>query len=438
MGKNILALGAGLVARPLVHYLLEKTKHKVVCASRTVSKAEDLVRGYARGSAKPLNIEDKASLEALIKDCDIAISLVPYIHHVTVAELCIKHKKHLVTTSYISPAMRALDKAARDAGILILNEIGLDPGIDHMSAMRIIDHVKKHGGKVTSFRSYCGGLPAPDANDNCMGYKFSWSPRGVLLAGRNNAKYLEDGKIMEIPGPELFKHHWYLNVPGYWPFEAYPNRDSLPYREQYGLHDVRTMFRGTLRNPGWCRFWYKMAKLGWLDDSPRTDLPGKTWAQILRPMVPGKGDLLEDLGKHWDVTPDSDEIKRIKWLGLAGDEKVPSAPNLLDTLCAHLIKKLELKEGERDMVVLFHEFEAEYPKKKEYITSTLVDFGVPKGDSAMSRTVSLPAAIAVRHILAGDFSMAGVHAPVVPEIYNPVLDELEELKIKCVEEYHRR
>ena len=437
MGKKVLVLGAGLVARPLVHYLLERTDYQIVCASRTVGKAEELIKGYSRGKAVPLNVTDLASLEELIKDSDLAISLVPYIHHVAIARLCIKNKKHMVTTSYVSDAMKALHIEAEKAGIMILNEIGLDPGIDHMSAMRVIDKVVKHGGKVTSFKSFCGGLPAPEANDNPMGYKFSWSPLGVLMAGRNAAKYMKDGKIVDIPGPELFSNHWSLEVPGQGMFEAYPNRNSMPYQDLYGLKDVKNMFRGTLRNPGWCAFWYKMAHLGWLNDTPRTDLKGKKWSEILRSMVPGNGNLPDDLCKHWKVTRTSDEIKRIEWLGLAADVVVPEGPkHLLELLCEHLIKKLEFKPGERDMIVLFHDFSAEYPGKRERITSILVDYGIPNGDSAMSRTVSLPAAISVRLMLEGKFGrIKGVQIPIMPELYNPVLDELETLKIKCVENF---
>lgn len=438
MGKKILVLGAGLVSKPLVQYLLEKTEHEVVCASRTVSKAADLVRGHQRGSAVALNVSDTAALEELVKSCDLAVSLLPYTHHVTVAEFCLKHRRHLVTTSYVSPAMRALDAKAKEAGVCLLNEIGLDPGIDHMSAMRVINEVAKKGGKVVSFRSYCGGLPAPEANDNPLGYKFSWSPRGVLMAGRNAAKYLDDGTLLEIPGPELFKHYWYINVPGCGPFEAYPNRDSMPFMETYGLQSARTMFRGTLRNPGWCQFLYKMAGLGWLNEEPRTDLAGKTWANVLRGMVPGSGDLIADLCTHWGVPIDADPIKKIKWLGLTSDDPVPDGPNnLLDLLCAHLMKKLELRPGERDMIILYHEFEAEYADgKRQQITSTLVDFGVPHADSAMSRTVSLPAAIAVRHILAGSITLTGVHTPVLEPLYSPVLTELESLGITCKEVWH--
>jgi len=437
MAKKILVLGAGLVARPLVHYLLEIPDYTVICADLAVDKAEELIKGYSRGRAKPLNVTDKAALETLIKDCEIAVSLVPYTYHVSIAELCVKHKKQMVTASYVSDAMKALDGAAKQAGILILNEMGLDPGIDHMSAMRIIHHVEKNGGKVTSFRSFCGGLPAPEANTNPMGYKFSWSPRGVLMAGRNAAKYLENDTIIEIPGPDLFKHNWLQKVPGQGMFEAYPNRNSMPYIDLYGLHDAKTMFRGTLRYPGWCGFWYQMARFGWISDAPRTDLEEKNWSQITRMLTPGSGKLIDDVCKEWKVKKNSDEVKRLEWLGLLGDEKVPSGiNNLLDLLCEHLQKKLVFLPEERDMIVLYHEFIGTYPNKTEKITSTLVDYGIPNGESAMSRTVSLPAAIAVRHILEGKFgNLKGVHIPVVPDIYHPVLDELETLKIKCVEAF---
>ena len=210
--KQILLLGAGLVSRPLVRYLLDQPDFHVKIASRTVSKADALIDGHPRGSTQAWLVDDTATLEEMIKGVDIAISLLPAAYHVTVAQLCIKHKKHMVTTSYVSPEMNALDGQAKAAGVMVLNEIGVDPGIDHMSAMKIIHEVQAKGGKVTSFRSYCGGLPAPEANDNPLGYKFSWSPRAVLLAGRNDGRYLENGKEVYVPGPDLFTHNWPMNV----------------------------------------------------------------------------------------------------------------------------------------------------------------------------------------------------------------------------------
>ncbi len=246
--KKILVLGAGLVARPPIRYLLDQPGFSVTVASRTRSKAEQLIEGRPNGTAMAFDVSDLDRLEELIPQHDLAISLLPYTHHVTVARSCLAHGKHMVTTSYVSDAMRALDGEARAAGLLFLNEIGLDPGIDHMSAMKIIHSVQKAGGAIVSFKSYCGGLPAPEANDNPLGYKFSWAPRGVLLAARNAAKYRKDGRLVEVPGPELFTDCHLLDLGDELAragcpresgvFEAYPNRDSLSYIETYGLADA--------------------------------------------------------------------------------------------------------------------------------------------------------------------------------------------------------
>jgi saccharopine dehydrogenase-like NADP-dependent oxidoreductase len=293
--KKILILGAGLVSRPMVRYLLDVPDFEVTVASRTVSKAQELVGAHQRGRALALNVDDDAALGRLVSESDLAVSLLPYTYHVKVANHCLKHRKPLVTTSYVSDAMRALDGQAKAAGVILLNEIGLDPGIDHMSAMKIIHDVQKAGGKVASFMSYCGGLPAPEANDNPLGYKFSWSPKGVVMAGRNDARYLKDGKEVFIPGPELFGNRWPLKVADGYEFEAYPNRNSLPYIETYGLKGVGTMLRGTLRNPGWCATLKAIADLGVLkDDSVKTGIAGLSPAGWLRGYVPGSGALRKD------------------------------------------------------------------------------------------------------------------------------------------------
>ncbi len=198
---------------------------------------------------------------------------MPYVYHPKVAALCVKHKKHMVTTSYVKDQMRALDGAAKEAGVILLNEIGVDPGIDHMSAMKVIHEVERKGGRISSFVSWCGGLPAPDANDNPFGYKFSWSPKGVLLAGKNPSRFQKEGRIVEIPGEELFDNYWPVQIPGLGEFEGYPNRDSLPYADTYGIRPSDWMFRGTLRNPGWCRTLKTISAMGLLDDTPLADLP---------------------------------------------------------------------------------------------------------------------------------------------------------------------
>ena len=434
--SRILVLGAGLVARPLVQYLLDQPDFQVTVASRTVEKARALIGDRPNGRALAFDIErEPERLDDLVAQADLAVSMLPYIHHLQVAHACLRHRRHLVTTSYVKDEMRALDGAARQAGVLFLNEIGLDPGIDHMSAMRVIDRVHAGGGRVVSFRSYCGGLPAPEANTNPFGYKFSWSPRGVLLAGRNDARYLEDGRVVEVPNRRLFATRHTVPVEGVGDLEAYPNRDSLPYIQLYGIPEARTMYRGTLRYPGWCETWQKFVELGLLDLTEREDLAGMTYRQLLAHRIgrPETSDLRRDLAIHLNIPADSPILDRFEWLGLLSDDPLPPERTILDVLAVRMQEKLQYAPGERDMVVLLHDFVAEYPDRRERIRSWLVDFGIPHGDTAMARTVGLPAAIATRLILQGVIRLTGVHIPVLPEIYRPVLAELEERGIRVQE-----
>lgn len=437
--RKVLVLGAGLVTRPLVRYLLNTPDFAVTVASRTVSKAEALIGGHKNGTAIPLLAKDTAKMEKLISEHDLAVSLLPAPLHPVVAELCIKHKKQMVTTSYVSPKMRELDGPARNAGVMILNEIGVDPGIDHMSAMRIIDDVRGRGGKVVSFRSYCGGLPAPEANDNPFGYKFSWSPRAVCTAGKNNALYQEDGKRVTVPGVDLFTYTHPVKVEGVGQLEAYPNRDSLSYIDVYGLQGIQTMFRGTFRYPGWCETLKKIVDLGLLDETPKTWKAGTTLGQFTAELVTdtGPGSLRERLARQLKIEPASAILDRLEWLGMFSDEPLGitgEESTTLDQLAAQLLKRMSYKPGERDMIVLLHQFRSEFPGGGvEETTSTLIDYGQPNGDSSMARTVSLPAAVATKLILTGQIKETGVHVPVLPDIYNPVLDELEKLSIKCIE-----
>jgi len=433
--KKVLVLGAGLVSRPLVQYLLDVEGYSVTVASRTVSKAEVLVGKHPRGTALPLNVTDAAKLSGLVADHDLTISLLPYIHHVMVAKLCLQFGKHLVTTSYVSDPMKALDGEARKKGVLFLNEIGLDPGIDHMSAMKIIHAAQKAGGEIAGFSSYCGGLPAPEANDNPFGYKFSWSPKAVLMAGGNAAKCLRDGKVHDIPGPELFDNYWPVHIEGQPEFDGYPNRNSMPYRELYGIDSTKTMFRGTLRYKGWCATLRKMVQLGIVNDNPRNDLAGLSFAQLTGKLIgkPGSTAIKKDTAKFLGLDESSFIISNLEWLGLFGNDPLPAGNSVMDVIAARMLSLMSYRPNERDMIVLHHEFNISYPKRRERMTSTLVDYGIPGGDSAMARTVSLPAAIGTRLILDGRIRLTGVHAPVVPEVYEPVLAELERLEIKCVE-----
>ena len=431
--KKILVLGAGMVSRPLVRYLLEQPDCFVTMASRTVSKAEKIINNHPSGKAQALNVSDDAKVEQLVSESDVVVSLLPYMYHVKVAEMCIKHGKHMVTTSYVSDAMTALEKRAKDAGILILNECGLDPGIDHMSAMRIIHDVETNGGRIISFRSTTGALPSHEANNNPFGYKFSWAPRGVLLASCNSARWLEDGKEISIPGEQLFENYTFQDVPGVGTFENYPNRDSVPYKDIYGLKDAKTVYRGTFRMTGWCETLRNIVVLGWLSENPIKDFSGRTYGNLTRHLIGAGSDdnLPKTTAKFLGLKQYSTVIKRLEWLGLFSDEPLPEdRNNPLDYLNVLTLNKMSLDKHERDMVVMHHEFITDYSSKKEYITSTLVDYGIPNGDSSVSRTVALPAAIAVKMILHGDINMTGVHIPIIPKIYNPILDELEQMDIK--------
>jgi saccharopine dehydrogenase-like NADP-dependent oxidoreductase len=439
--KRVLVLGAGLVSRPMVRYLLDVPDFEVTVATRTVSKAQELVAAHPRGKAIALLVDDEAALGRLVGESDLAVSLLPYTYHVKVANHCLKCRKPLVTTSYVSDAMRALDAQAKAAGVIFLNEIGLDPGIDHMSAIKIIHDVQKAGGKVASFMSYCGGLPAPEANDNPLGYKFSWSPKGVVMAGRNDARYLKDGKEVFVPGADLFGHRWPLKVQDGYEFEAYPNRNSLPYIETYGLQGVRTMLRGTLRNFGWCETLKAIADLGVLkDDSVKTGISGLTPATWLRGYAPGAGSLRKDVAAKLGLKESDPVLDRFAWLGLFDEKPIDlQQGSNLDILAKQMLDRMTFKPRERDMVVLHHEFIADFPATRNSqpathnIYSTLIAFGEPGGASAMARTVSLPAAIGVRMILHGELELTGVQIPVVPEIYEPVLAELTRLGIECKE-----
>ena len=434
--KKVLVLGAGLVTRPHVRYLLDVPDFQVTVASRTVSKAETLINGHPRGVAVALDVSNAAELAGLIRQTDIAVSMLPYAYHPTVAALCVKHRKHMVTTSYVKDQMRALDILAKEAGIILLNEIGVDPGIDHMSAMKVIHHVERTGGKIASFVSWTGGLPAPEASDNPFGYKFSWSPKGVLLAGRNPARFQRNGKLTEVPGEELFDNYWPVHIEGLGEFEGYPNRDSMPYTDTYSIEPTDWMFRGTLRNVGWCVTLKKLAEMGYFDDAPMVDPPGtfREFTSYLLDTSPDT-DLVQFLAGRWGMCQDSKPITDMEWLGLFSDDPLPAGKNTPIDIMAELMQsKMAYQPGERDMIVMQHEFVAEYPDRKEAITATMIDYGIPNGDTSMARTVGLPAAIAVRLILHGEFSgLTGVHVPVIPEIYEPVLLELAELGIGLTE-----
>ena len=426
--KTVLVLGAGFVAGPLVRYFLEISEVMVRVADVESSKAQVLIASHPRGKALSLDLQNEEALKKEIAGADLVVSLVPYGFHPTVARHCIALRKNLVTTSYASDALKSLDADARRAGITLLNEVGLDPGIDHMEAMRVIDEIKARGGTVLGFTSYCGGLPAPDDNTNPWGYKFSWSPRGVLLAGKNAARYLKDGQEVDVPGPDLFAHYEMVTIQGLGVFEGYANRDSVPYAALYGIPETRTMFRGTLRYPGWCATLKKIGEVGLLDLTER-DLKGTTYAGFLKYLagLASAADLRTALSEKLAVPAESGIIDRWGWLGLFSEEPIPMARgSALDVLEHLMLRKLFYADGERDMIVLRHTFRYAGPDGREHsVTSTLIDYGIPGGDSSMARTVGLPAAAGARLLLEGKIGRKGVCLPIYPEIYGPILRELK-------------
>jgi len=426
--KRVLVLGAGLVSRPLVRDLLRSSDLRLTVGDLDREKAARVLSGHERGVAVALSSDDDAGLARHVGDADLVVSLLPFTLHVKVANVAIAHRVPVITTSYVSPEMRALDRAARDAGILVLNEMGLDPGLDHMSAMRVIRAIRDEGCRLVSFRSCCGGLPAPEANTNPWGYKFSWSPRGVLAAGRNAARWLEDGRIVDVPGAELFTRVAPYDVPELGRLEVYPNRNAIDYVALYGIDGVQTMFRGTLRYPGWCETLAAVARLGLLDDTARAWRAGTTYGEFMEAFAaPGSGPVAARVAATLGVPRDHAVMRRLEWAGLFSARPLGAttvAP--IDALSTLLADVMAYADGERDMIVLRHEFGLTDPAGRPSLrTSTLVAFGELEGDSAMARMVSLPAAAAARLILDGRITSTGVRIPVDPEVFEPVLAALE-------------
>jgi saccharopine dehydrogenase-like NADP-dependent oxidoreductase len=433
--SKVLLLGAGMVAKPLAEYILNNNIELTI-ASRTVAKADLLIGNHKNGKAVSWNIDDLKNLEKLVSTHDIVISLLPYTHHVTVAKLCIQYKKNMVTTSYVSPEMKALDTEARKAGIILLNEIGVDPGFDHMTAMRIIDKVKSGGGKIKEFYSLCGALAAPEEADNPFRYKFSWSPKGVIMAGNNNAKYLKKGEIVEIPTKDLFKNPLKIDFPGVGPMEVYPNRDSLTYIKIYNISEVETMYRGTFRYPNWCKIMDIMKTLGLMSTEIQS-FEGKTYKEIVAEKIDVyPKNVKEKVVGKLNLELHGPAIDAIDWLGYFSNEKVPIAKGSSFDITADLmLKKMMLPEGARDMVIMQHTFLIEKENgEKEMIKSRLLDFATAT-DTSIARTVALPAAIAVKMILNGEITDKGVQIPIAKTIYEPVLNELEKSGISMVEEW---
>ncbi|KAG0132767.1 Saccharopine dehydrogenase [Tuber indicum] len=444
--SKVLLLGSGFVAGPCLG-VLSDSGVAVTVACRHIKAAEELAKGVKHASAISLDINNTDALEAAVAKHDLVISLVPYVCHPQVIKAAIKERKNVVTTSYVSPAMMELNQGAKDAGITVMNEIGLDPGIDHLYAIKTIEDVHSKGGKILSFLSYCGGLPAPEASGNPLGYKFSWSSRGVLLALRNSAKYYKNGKVEEIDGTRLMETAKpYLIYPGF-AFVAYPNRDSTVYKERYAIPEAQTVIRGTLRYQGFPEFVRTLVDTGFLSDEPLAFLkPSDTplpWKTALAKILGSSSEKEEDL--IWAISSkskfrDNEEKERIingmRWLGMFSEVKIIPRGNPLDTLCATLEEKMQYGPGERDMVMLQHKFGIEFADgSKETRTSTLIEYGERVGYTSMARLVGIPCAVAAKLVLDGTISDKGILAPVTEKLCDPLRKELKDAHgIECIEE----
>ncbi|MFP4555831.1 MAG: saccharopine dehydrogenase C-terminal domain-containing protein [Bacteroidales bacterium] len=435
--KRVLILGAGMVSKPMVTYLLDKGFIATLC-DRDVSKAEEIINGHANGIALAFDVNNEEVLSDLVNKNDITVSLLPWIFHPLVARYCLKHKKNMVTTSYVKPEMKAMDKQAKDADVIFLNEIGLDPGIDHMSAMRIIDQIHEKGGKVEEFYSFCGALVAPEVEKNPFNYKFTWAPKGVIMAGNNNGKYLKGGKVVEVPTEDLFKNPIKIQCQNAGQLEVYPNRDSLPYIDLYGIPEVKTMMRGTFRNSKWCEVLDAMKRVNLLSCN-QMNLSGMTFADMMAKLINSSSstNIKQQVASYLGTKVNSNPMAAMDWLGLFSSKPINRTEDSpFEVVSDIMIDKMMIKEDERDMVVMQHTFLAKYPDgKQEVIRSRMLDFGTLKNDTSISRTVALPAAVSVEMILEGNISAKGVHIPVIPEIYNPILNALENLDIKMDEEF---
>lgn len=434
--KKILLLGSGFVARPCAEYIVRRPENELTIACRTLTSAQALGAELPNTTPISLDVNNEEALNKAVAEHDLVISLIPYTYHAQVIKAAIKSKTHVVTTSYVSPAMRELNQAAKDAGIVVFNEIGLDPGIDHLYAVKTIDEVHAKGGKIKKFLSYCGGLPAPECSDNPLGYKFSWSSRGVLLALLNNASFYDASQVVNVTGTELMAHAKPYYITPAFAFVAYPNRDSTPFKEWYGIPEAETVVRGTLRYQGFPEFIKALVDIGFLNAEEKGWLKeGEIkWREVTKRAVGAESNeesVLVEKIKSIAKFPNESEAARIisglRWIGLFSDDVAEvRAGNLLDTLCARLEGLMKYEAGERDLVMLQHKFYVEWADGSEQIlTSTLEAYGSPKGHSAMALTVGLPCGIATQLVLDGVLNKPGVQAPYSKDVCDPLREALE-------------
>jgi saccharopine dehydrogenase-like NADP-dependent oxidoreductase len=425
---NILLLGAGFVTGPLVEYL-HKKNHHITIGSQFLYEAEELVAGRENLTPLQVNVTNDEELHSLVKKADLVISFVPFQFHVSVAKVCVAEKTSMVTASYTHEDMWKLDEAAKEAGITLLNEIGVDPGIDHMTAMQVIDEAHERGDKVEALVSWCGGIPAPEANNNPLGYKFSWSPMAVLSAVSNDAKYLRSGSVKSISGKDLLGSMRDVTFTKELELRGYANRDSLGYKEEYNIPEVQTLLRGTLRYSGFGAVIDTANKIGLLSVKEFGDNKPETWSQLMS-LISGVS--VNDLESK--LTDNQAMNENFKWLGCLSSSKI-NGNSPIQAFCSLLTEKLKYENDEQDMIAMQHRLVlVDKAGKKTFHRSTMIEKGDKGGFTAMAKTVGYPAAIAADLILSGQITRKGVCIPVTKDIYLPVLAELEKLNIKMTEQ----
>lgn len=440
--KTLLILGAGLSSSSLIRYVLKQAEQfnwSVRITDQNIETVQAKINGHPNGVPLNFNALDAAQRRPEIEQADLVISMLPARFHIDVAKDCIDLKTNLITPSYISKEMKALDDAAKNAGITIMNEIGVDPGIDHMSAMKIIDEIKEKGGYLESFKSFCGGLIAPESDNNPWNYKFTWNPRNVVLAGAGGAAcFIRNNRYKYIPYSRLFARLDHLSVEGYGDFTGYPNRDSLSYRSIYGLDNIPTIYRGTLRRPEFCEAWSVFVELGMTDDTySMVDMEVCSPRMFLNAFLPYHP--VKSVEQKFKEFLREDRLylySKFEWLGLFDEElslksETPTPAQLLQII---LERKWVLEKGDKDMLVMIHEFEYKLEDQLYKLTSSMVNIGEDQVYTSMANTVGLPVGICSKLILNGQITDKGVLLPVKKSIYEPILNELETYDIRFIEE----
>ncbi|ENA1794942.1 saccharopine dehydrogenase NADP-binding domain-containing protein [Flavobacterium psychrophilum] len=436
--RNVLIIGAGRSASSLIKYLLDKSETEnlhLTIGDLSLELAQRKTKNHKNATAIALDIFEANQRQTEIQKADIVISMLPAHLHIEVAKDCVLYKKHMVTASYISDAMQELDAAAKENNLVFMNEIGLDPGIDHMSAMKVIDEIRSKGGKMILFESFCGGLVAPESDNNLWNYKFTWAPRNVVLAGQGGAaKFIQEGTYKYIPYHKLFRRTEFLEVEDYGRFEGYANRDSLKYRSIYGLDDALTLYRGTIRKVGYSKAWNMFVQLGMTDDSYIIDdsqtISYREFVNLFLPYHPTDSveiKLRLSLGIEqddimWDKLLELDLFNKNKIVGI----KDATPAQILEKI---LTDSWTLQPQDKDMIVMYHKFGYELNGNQHQIDSKMVCIGDDQTYTAMAKTVGLPVAMATLQILNKKITTPGVQLPINSEVYLPILKELEEFGI---------